>query len=357
MQAELLRKDGHILLMETGSDFVDVLTNCLNSPLGAVATAANDNAFSQLQDSLSLLRPAVYTVPKSEAVPPPLDLEYVTTTLPPEVSVVVGSMVVEGDPESGPFSVTGTGSSQWCRGAAFMNCSVGHFGFELTIEEPEAGVQYMLGIAPEEMMSIQQLLQQNMFQNFGYYLSPNSGYWYLYSEGGDRDFPMPAFKGSKVAPGDRVGMRFTPRPVPKLEFQIRGEEWQEAKFKKPIKGNVKYCPVLLMAQAGKAIRVESCAVKKPATKFHPMAKFVITNELEVTESSALKALQITQQQGVEMKDVQVVSVLIKPRHLQRMLQRAFAGHDDMLTYAFEDHVAANTAASCSSSENSYVVPK
>lgn len=345
--------------METGSDFVDVLTNCLNAPLGAIASAATDNTFSQLQDSLSLLRPSVFAIPKSDVLPAPADLEYASMTF--ETIVVAGSMLVEGDPECGPFSLVGTGSANWSRGAAFLNSGgSAHLGFELTMEEPQVGVSYMLGIAPEEMMSIQQLSQQNIFHTCGYYLQPNTSNWHLYSECGDNATPMLGLKnkGTKVAPGDRVSMRFSPKPSPKLEFRIRDEQWQEATFKKPIKPQARYCAVLLMSTAGKTVTVESCAATQAENKFHPMAKFVITNALEVSESSALKALQITQSQGMEMKDLQVTSIVVKPRHVQRMLQRAFSGQGDILTYAFEeDVVGAAPQGSCSSSERSYVVPR
>lgn len=358
--------------METGSDFVDVLTNCLNAPLGAIASAANDNTFSQLQDSLSLLRPSVFAIPKSDVLPAPADLEYVNMTLTPETTVVAGSMIVDGDPECGPFSLVGTGSANWSRGAAFLtsagssSSSSAHLGFELTMEEPQAGVTYMLGIAPEEMMSIQQLSQQNIFNTCGYYLQPNTApNWHLYSEAGDVSTPCLGLKhrGTKVAPGDRVSMRFSPKPSPKLEFRIRDEPWAEATFKRPIKPGTRYCAVLLMCTAGKTVTVESCAAATQGmeNKFHPMAKFVITNALEVSESSALKALQITQAAGMEMKDLQVTSMVVRPRHVQRMLQRAFSGQGDILTYAFEEDVAGEGAAapqgSCSSSERSYVVPR
>lgn len=361
MQAELLRKDGQILLMETGSDFVDLLTTCLAAPLGSIASAAKKGIFSELQESLHALRPAVFQDSKNDALQRPFDLSNAIAPLTfPEISVMEGNMSLDGDPsEGGPFTLLGTGSNHGNHGAAFLNCNVANFGFELVVREPDAGVSYMIGIAPEDMMSVTQLQQQNMHQSLGFYLSPTKGYWYLNSECGDNNTPMASLQGVQIRPCDRLSMRFTPCPVPKLEYKVREEEWQEAKFAKPIKKNVRYCPVLLLVPPHKKLEVEKCVTSGPSTKMHPMAKFVITNELEVSESSALKALQITQQMGVDMKDVEVTSMLITPMHIQRMLARAFMGQSDVLSYMFSESLPHSVAPSMagSQSEASYAMPK
>ena len=120
-------------------------------------------------------------------------------------------------------------------------------------------------------------------------------------------------------------------------------------------GIVDYCPVVLVAQPNMSVTITKCeAVDAPArqkSSFHPVAKFLISNELKVYEASSMKAVQLLQQQqGADLTGLDVTQVTITADHVKRMLARAFMGVGDVLQYTFGDTAPASTE----SSERSFV---
>lgn len=82
-----------------------------------------------------------------------------------------------------------------------------------------------------------------------------------------------------------------------------------------------------------------------------MAKFLISNDFRISESSALKTIQLLQEENVDMQGLSVVSQMLTPEHLKRMLSRAFLGQCDVLNYAFGESLSSNS----SDSEGSFLM--
>eukprot|EP00747_Dinoflagellata_sp_TGD_P056840 gnl/TRDRNA2_/TRDRNA2_150317_c0_seq1.p1 gnl/TRDRNA2_/TRDRNA2_150317_c0~~gnl/TRDRNA2_/TRDRNA2_150317_c0_seq1.p1 ORF type:complete len:163 (+),score=22.26 gnl/TRDRNA2_/TRDRNA2_150317_c0_seq1:44-490(+) len=133
-------------------------------------------------------------------------------------------------------------------------------------------------------------------------------------------------------------MKFTSGASPSLLYSIAGSPYQNVSFHQPIPANSKFCPVILFYQQGLSFEVEIKGDKTSQDKaiVHPVAKFLISNNLEVCESSSLRAIQVMQKHRVEMTGIEVVSVTILPEHLQKILACAFMGGTDVLQYTFGD---------------------
>ena len=106
-----------------------------------------------------------------------------------------------------------------------------------------------------------------------------------------------------------IGLRFCGGLNPKLEFRV-GSQWIDMKryFGNDIQPDTEYCPVFcISASNGTAYDVvvnKVAALDSPrGNNFHQLAKFLISNNLEICESSSLKALGIMQKYSI--KDTKV----------------------------------------------------
>lgn len=356
MQADLLRKDGRVLFMEVGSDFANLLLGLLQQPLGSVAGVAGSGCLWKLQESMSQLRAPIFNVKKDSAFPNKIDLTAMAAlhqdlpSLPTPPKIEKGNTVVTGE-SPGPWHVTANGNN-WSSGAAFTGLAdTNEASFNITVQLPATGVPYMLGIAPESHV-VGRLAETQLYSKLGYYIAPH-GVINLFSQCGDAQ-AFSALQGVQPVPGERLMMRFVGGTSPSLEFSVHKGQWMKANFKQQIPSNVRFCPVLLIANPGQSVTVENIEVPSSLAfkaYLHPMAKFLITNSLEVCESSSLKAIQLLQQQEGNLMGLQVEALTVTPDHLRRMLSRSFLGHQDILQHTFgtEEGIASE------GSEHSFVM--
>eukprot|EP00440_Ansanella_granifera_P014605 gb/GFBE01015874.1/.p1 GENE.gb/GFBE01015874.1/~~gb/GFBE01015874.1/.p1 ORF type:complete len:344 (+),score=78.65 gb/GFBE01015874.1/:1-1032(+) len=341
MKAELLKRDGKVVLMEVGSDFADLLLKLLKMPLGAVAGGAEGTPLGTLQASMTQLREPVFQGSKQQVLDDNIDLATLSTevaTIPDPLTVSMSATRLN----SQSFTFKSNGDNNiWNKGAAFA--SLIESSFEVSLDMPMQS-PIMLGIAPVDGVYGQQLqtkMQTPMYMSCGYFIFAQDGC--LYAQDGTSAKSV----GLSGASGSTVSMKFCATPSPVLSYSVANGPWVVAHFNQPIACGVQYCPVVLARQA---LEMKVTFKSEPSAKaFNAIAKFLVTNELEISESSSLNTLQLLQQQNVDMSGLEIVSVLVTPQHLKRMVARAFMGEKDVLQYAFGESLTPQ------SSEQSFVM--
>eukprot|EP00927_Polykrikos_kofoidii_P078117 TRINITY_DN74987_c0_g1_i1.p1 TRINITY_DN74987_c0_g1~~TRINITY_DN74987_c0_g1_i1.p1 ORF type:complete len:371 (-),score=47.04 TRINITY_DN74987_c0_g1_i1:16-1071(-) len=324
MQAEILKKDGKIIMMEAGADFADMLAKVLKSPLGAVSCVASSGPLANLQSSMSGLREPMFNGSKDEVLPAALDLAPMFHGRVHDP--LIGNM--EAIPcSSGGWTLRSTcDHGTWTSGAAFTEIKESSFEVSLVVPKTrsELPLHIMLGVAPLPLSH--QLTVAHNYDGSGYYLFLKDTQ--LYAMDGEIfdsvGIPVPCH-------GDKISMKFSQGSPSCLSYSIRGGPWTASSFYLP--DGVRYCPAVMTSQADMEMHL-TIAEGTSTTGFNPVAKFLITNGLEISESSSLKMLHMLQKLNIDTTDLEIVSVTVTPEHLKRMLVRAFTGEKDVLQFAF-----------------------
>jgi len=207
--------------------------------------------------------------------------------------------------------------SNW-RAVGFRSDPGDEDAFEVTWTHDD--VQYMVGIMRRDSDT---LVTQTLSTQGGFYNKSNCVHAYVSTNTMGRMYynntyvaanscsggnPLPSLQ-----PGEKYSMRYSKADGrPKIEFgSASGGSWKELVipgFQIPAGDHL---PVVHL-QWGKSLSVdvkfcddEKTAPHKPI--FHPVARFLIANDLEICESSSLKALEIMQKYHVDnTKDLKVV---------------------------------------------------
>lgn len=351
MEAQVFKKDGKVLLMEAGADLAAALVEALRAPLGAVAAAAGGaGPVARLQETTEALREELFLSGKEATVASTWDLEAHfpakgrgrqasapdSHLLPP----TLGGMIASSEAEEGVWSLTAT-AGEWASGAAFP-CFDGD-SFEVWVRQAPASSPMMLGVAPRAQATPSRLAEQNLHTRCGFYGLHIAGapQLQLYGEDGT------SHKGlglSLPGGGSAFGLRFLGGARPALAFSADGETWLDAKFNSPIPSGVPMCPVVLLSGAGSAciLDVRKLHSNRPApaaVSLHPMVKFIITNDLQICESSSLRTVQLLKEHGSDMSTVEVQPAAVTPNCLRRLLAKALAGEREVLSATFAEVIA------------------
>ena len=307
MQVEVLRKQGEILFIETSSDFADLLTSIMTTvPIGPLASLTGAGAFSRMADSIASTRDALFVVPKGELVAPQfrepvlsVKESPVRTPPPPPVPTFHGPGLAANEVQLN--GGTWTARSVWHQGRG-MGWQGGVFksageadGFVFRFKMPTKGTNVMVGVMPQ-VDATDAILGGGGVHN-------RSDSWFVNFANGTL-FPVTKDALGQFASwsdGCNLAMRFR-KSTATLEFACNNGEWIAANNSQHLKAGVTYCPVVLLYQglAVSGLTYESLPVDGAPTKkarvsyYHPVAKFLFSNSLEMFESSSLKALEIMQ---------------------------------------------------------------
>ncbi|CAD7949290.1 unnamed protein product [Amoebophrya sp. A120] len=361
MQVEILKKDGKVMFVESGSDFADFLTGTLKAPLGSLVglSSAGCGVFGNLQSSVNRVRAPLFLGKKEQdTAVKPLDLQAIAegksqTWLATELAVVGNSRyvsqrsVVNGE----EFKCTvGQVPGSW-QGVAFSKVDQ----FELSMDyQYWQSYNVMMGFFPSDSADVGTLVQNGgspFSQGFFLYLTP--GGLYLHSKNGDNGTPFHLQNG-QTFPGAAsrvVRMRYgksNGNGRKQLEFDFFSSgQWETASFTGQLPSEEVFPALLFYSNVNHNAQVmikpySGAAVPKV---FHSLTKFLVANDLTLCESTSLKALEILRKFGVGNADeLEIESVTITEDVLRRLLGRAISGHQDVLQFAFEQGLAEAASA-------------
>eukprot|EP00929_Paragymnodinium_shiwhaense_P002468 TRINITY_DN102728_c0_g1_i1.p1 TRINITY_DN102728_c0_g1~~TRINITY_DN102728_c0_g1_i1.p1 ORF type:complete len:441 (-),score=116.70 TRINITY_DN102728_c0_g1_i1:143-1465(-) len=368
LEISVLLKGKDVLFVEAGSELVDILVRVLQQPLGAVVgCVAKDDAktsLSQLQGSIAALRDPLFTDGKKDkqkyvAKPLKIDAMLMCNGHGPESRDVSGLPLHGHDVQVSKTSETGFAiqSSQgtW-HGSVFKNADADatetNSSFEMTWKHDNNANGYFVGFVPDEELLSQKVQTHGGFYHVGCGVHihiqgnrmANVYYQSTYTAVSASHFSpgMPFFQS--LVPGREYTLRVCSGVGKQAKIDLREagcEKWYELKLHWNAPA-VKFVPSIHVCstrlEISKVVFEQSQAGLKPI--LHQVARFLIANDLEVCESSSLKAVQIMQKYEVHSaKDLQVRTIAFGARELRRLIGRALCGEADVLQYALKDALA------------------
>jgi len=352
MKLTLVRKKEEILFAEAGKDFVDALTKSVKSS----PRRNEDDALAE--DECSIMVEPQYPPHPLESVPPP-DVASFTHLLtsrpcrnPGNIEPVMGNMTIDGHPGGGPCILSSNAhiNGTWRSGVAFVSEEWKASPWEITVIYAGPEVSFMVGFAPMSEATSTRLEGDSLYKNWGYYVFPNAGNWRLCSSRGDWGSTLFALEGTPLGPGDRISLRFTPGDTPKCEVAVRDGDWKLIAFAQPIPNDVDHCPTILICSPSTSVEVVSCGPPIPPPAHH-LGRYLISSELNVTESTAVGVIQIARAKEVDMRDVIDESTTVTTLHLGRLREGWISSRQDILSYAFFEKSSSPSAGSSTRSDS------
>lgn len=339
IDVSVLSKNNEVLAVEAGSDFVDTLARVLQQPLGAVVGcvgggrgAGDKRALSTLQDSVAGLRDPIFAEGKKckqKNVVKPMDVAGVldgagddgdrqdagTESVVSQICPCGNACVLRADTtgDGDLFNVSG-GCTSYHRPVAFRSSKEAEdSSFEITWTHIHQA-NYFVGIMVDNGPSLHGTLGTHV------YAKNNGVHFHINSNKVTQMYYLGTYtNGNGVSPntlqaGQQYSLRYSnTNGQPKIEFgPTNGISW-------PISipdnnwfvHSAKYVPVMHLSGnlAFSSVKVKFGTNEEPtapAPIFHPVARFLISNDLEICESSSLKALEIMQKYDVDKaKDLKV----------------------------------------------------
>eukprot|EP00929_Paragymnodinium_shiwhaense_P039451 TRINITY_DN20707_c0_g1_i1.p1 TRINITY_DN20707_c0_g1~~TRINITY_DN20707_c0_g1_i1.p1 ORF type:complete len:379 (-),score=57.12 TRINITY_DN20707_c0_g1_i1:355-1407(-) len=324
LQVSVLLKDNKVLFVESGSDFVDMLSHMLNEPLGSVAACIADSeekrAFSHLQESIASLRDPVFVrgkKHKEKFVAKPMKVEGMLSgpddvVAPETLRGVPHSDVLAAWTDQGPddgFLLTVRDKNWWAAGFRVPPGGAPEYSaiaWTHNLTDSDDGT-YMIGFVPDMELTAM-LQQQNPYlQGNRVFLHFFPTYVDVVCQGGTyRQQPFPV--AMPLRPGAVYGLRASKRNNSlHVEFREGADgDWMQVTLPKVMPSECSM-PVVALHGPNRVFKVADVhfgeSLKRRARGrepiFHPVAKFLVDNNLKIYESSSLKAVEIMQKYDVQ----------------------------------------------------------
>jgi len=339
--------------MECSSEFVDVIMELMQAPFGDVmkSISQESHAFegkypgSALCDSVVQLQSHPYLFSMKPQAPKLINLEKRLEEGQQHACTVNVLRKHQCTSETFGNGVRVSSSEDdWTNNCAFD--VQGQQEFEVKINRGAPETYVMLGIAPLDV----NVTQASLYAQTVWCMQLHNRECSLFGSGsGNQQSPLgPA--------GSIVRMKLT-RVNSFLHLQYaHGEGSYVTAFDNIPMGT--YCPIVCFSVAGQSLTMESLPVHNgPKATMKREMQFLVTNRMEVLQSSATSAIElIAKSNGESLKGIHTETVRVTASSVRRMLAAALQEREDVLDFAFlsvPESSGRDSTVSSDSSDHSF----
>lgn len=328
MEVQLLRApNGDVIFLEANRDFIDVLMKLLNAPLGSVLQSCSgkmntkaNHALLNLAESMPRLRDPMFNSDKSVVIPRPLELAKMIDD------------ACQAEPKQNP--VPNVKSCLWCLkngrmldhepGMACDFCS-----YVTLTKSPETQHVTCRRCSSSHVISNSDNISDVVCPK-----CENQIVIYTYTSLKEASSFSKNYCASCVSSKSKLCTMVTGHCCIKCNSQ---------KF--VTCQSCHLCDICSVENLGFLVPgIPNCADldRHCRSAFHPAVKFLLSNSLEVFESSSVKAIELMSSRVSNFDGIQTCNIQVTSQHIQQLVLRSLLGSQQVLTEVFQPDDSCET---------------